>query len=232
MRSATFIAVVAGVLVIVAAAVGLYAYDSSRKDTIAEGVRVGGIDVGGLKRAAAARRLQSELVDPLHADVVVRSRGQRHTLTADVAQLRVDVHGMVDEALRRSRDGNLVSRSVRGLTGGEVDADIEPEVTYSQRAVRRLVNRVERNVERRARDARVEFTPSGFERVRSRVGVRLHEADLRERVEQALLAPARADRTVRAKTTTTKPKVTTAELADKYRTLITINRGEFRLRLY
>ena len=217
---------------LIGAGVGVYAYDESREDTIADGIRVGGVDVGGMERAAAARLLRDELVDPLQADVVVRARGQRHTLTAEVAKLRVDVAGTVDEALRRSRDGNPISRSWRGLTGGEVDAELEPEVTYSERAVRRLVARVERNVEREARDARVEFQPTGFEQVRSRVGVRLHEADLRERVEQALLESDPDERVVRAKTSKTQPKVTTAELAEKYGTLITINRGAYRLTLY
>ena len=232
MRSATFIAVAAGLVVLIAAGVGLYAYDDARKDTIAKGVRVGGIDVGGLERRAAAQRLREELLDPLMADVVVNARGQRHTLSAQVAKIRADVGGMVDEALRRSRDGNIVSRSLRNLTGGKVDADIDPSVSYSKRAVERLVRRVERNIERKPRDARVEFKPQGFERVRSRVGVRLHKADLRERVERALLQPGRAERVIRARTSTTQPKVTTGKLADKYTTLITINRGAFRLSLY
>ena len=233
-RSATFIgiAVAAGLVLLVGASIGIYAYDDGRKDTIGDGVRVGGVDVGGLKRAAATQRLRDELLGPLSSDVVVRVRGQRHTLTADVAKIRADVDGMVDEALRRSRDGNVLSRSVRNITGGEVDADIEPEISYSKPAVERLVDRVERNVEREARDARVTFSPTGFERVRSRVGIRLHKADLERRVEQALLQPAKSERIIRAKTSRTQPKVTTDKLGDKYGTLLTINRGAFRLRLY
>ena len=232
MRSRAFIAIVVGLLVLIGAGVGVYAYDEARQDTIAEGVRVGGIDVGGMSRQAASQRLREELLDPLQADVVVKARGQEHTLTADVAKLRADVDGMVDEALRRSRDGNVMTRGWRNLTGGEVDADIEPQVTYSRAAVSRLVKRVERNVERKPRDARVSFEGGTFEQVKSRVGVRLAKADLRERVEQALLQPARAERVVRARTRKTKPKVTTAELARKYQTLITIDRGAYRLKLF
>lgn len=224
--------IVIGLVVLIGAGVGVYAYDQSREDTIAEGVRVGGVDVGGMDRQAASTRLREELVDPLQADVVVKVRGQTHTLVADVAKIRADVAGTVDEALRRSNDGNVISRSWRNLTGGEVDADVEPEVTYSERAVRRLVERVERNVERKPRNARVAFQPEGFEAVRSRVGARLHKADLRERVERALLEPDPDERVVRAKTSKTQPKVTTAKLAKKYGTLITVNRGAFRLTLY
>ena len=76
------------------------------------------------------------------------------------------------------------------------------------------------------------FQPAGIQQVRSRRGVRLHTDDLRERVEQALLQATRSERLIRAKTSRTQPKVTTAELADKYQTLLVVQRGAFRLSLY
>jgi hypothetical protein len=231
-RSATIIAAAVALTLLLASAVGVYAYDSGHDDEIGEAVSVGGVDVSGLSRAGAAARLRRELLAPLSAPVTVSVRGQRHTLTAKVARLQLDVDGMVDEAVRRSREGNAVTRTVRGLTGGEVGARIAPQVTYSKAAVHRLVKRVERNVERDARDARVEFGAGGVQRVRSRVGVQLRREDLRRRVERAVLERRPAARRVSAKVRRIQPKVTTAELADKYRTVITIDRGGFRLRLF
>ncbi len=49
--------VLAGTLII--AAVALWAYDRSRRDTIGPGVQVGGVDVGGLSRDEAERRLNA-----------------------------------------------------------------------------------------------------------------------------------------------------------------------------
>ena len=40
---------------------------------------------------------------------------------------------MVDEALDVSRDGGLPARVWRGLTGGEVDRELEARVSYSRR---------------------------------------------------------------------------------------------------
>ena len=51
------IAVVALVFLLIAGAVGAYAWDKSKEDEIAEGVRIGQVDVSGLKREAARKRV-------------------------------------------------------------------------------------------------------------------------------------------------------------------------------
>ena len=233
MRSAAFLAVAAVVvLLLIVGGVGASAYDSSRENTVANGIAVGGVELGGLKRAEAERRLREELVAPLSKPVIVRSRGRRFTLTAQVAHLKADVGAMVDEALRRSRRGNVLTRTVRGLTGSEIDADLEPEVRFSERAVSNLVRRVARNVGRPARDASVKFTAAGVERVRARTGLKVRRQDLRERVEEALLSPYEDGRRVRAPLRRSKPKVTDRQVARKHRTLIHINRSGYTLRLY
>jgi lipoprotein-anchoring transpeptidase ErfK/SrfK len=231
-RSSTFIAVAATVALLIAGAVGVYAYDNARADRVAEGITVGGIDVGGLDREAARAKLQAELLEPLRAPVVVRSRGRRFRLTARESKVAADVGAMVGDAVARGRADNVLVRTARTLAGGEVDADVEPRVTYSSEAVGRLVSRVRRAVDRPARDAEVQFAAAGLERQRSRIGLRVARGDLRERVEQALVRPAEHQRVVTAKVRRIKPEVTTGELAQKYRTVITIDRGGFRLRLF
>ena len=52
----SIVAVAVALLVLIAGAAGVYAYDSAHKDQIADGVKVGGVDVGGLDRDQAARR--------------------------------------------------------------------------------------------------------------------------------------------------------------------------------
>ena len=50
-----------------------YLYDHGRADVIAKGVKVAGIDVGGLHREAALARLRDSIDTPLQQPVVVRS---------------------------------------------------------------------------------------------------------------------------------------------------------------
>src|SRR2546423_15722526 len=82
------IAAVAG-LVLVVGAVAAYAYDHARRNTIAKGVTVDGVDVGGLSRAEARRRLQAAVARPLLRPVVVTFRRARFTLSARSEERRV-----------------------------------------------------------------------------------------------------------------------------------------------
>src|ERR671931_601953 len=65
---------------------------------------------------------------------------------------------MVDDALQRSREGNVITRTFRGVFGGRVHADIPVEATYSHAAVAGLVKRVEHGVNRPPRDATLDFS--------------------------------------------------------------------------
>jgi lipoprotein-anchoring transpeptidase ErfK/SrfK len=231
-RSGTFIAVVAFVALLLGGTAAVYAYDSGREDRIARGITVGGIDVGGLDRVQAREKLRAELLEPLSSPVVVRARGKRFRLTAREAKIATNLDAMVADAVARSRDGNVLTRTVRGLTSGRVEADIEPRITYSSEAVGRLVSRVKRSVERPAKDASVEFSAAGLTKVKARDGLELDKDALRNDVESALLASGPQDRRVRASIERVKPDVTTAELEDKYGTVVTVDRGGFRLRLF
>src|SRR5882724_5747563 len=65
-------------LVLIGGAVGVYAYDSAHKDQIADGVKVGTVDVGGLNREQAAHRIRRHLVAPLHQPVKVKLGSERY----------------------------------------------------------------------------------------------------------------------------------------------------------
>src|SRR3712207_5239764 len=173
MRSARFIAVAAVVALLLAGAVGVYAYDAANEDRIAEGVTVGGVAVGGLERDAAARKVRDELLQPLSAPVVVRVRRKSYRLTAREARISADIDAMVDDAVQAGRDGNIFARTARALTGEDVDEDVAPRITYSEPAVERLVARVRRGVEDKPRNARVDFTSGGLKRVHGAHGHRV-----------------------------------------------------------
>ena len=232
MRTPAFIAVAAFVALLVLGAVGVYAYDQGRQDEIAEGVTVGGIMVGGLEREEAAAKLRRELLQPLSEPVVVRARGRSYRLRSEEARVAATIEPMVDDAVAAGRSGSILERTVRNLTGEDVSEDIRPRVTYSRGAVDRLVARVARKTDRPARDADVEFTASGLKRVSGRVGLKVDRDELRDRVASALTRPGEAARTVRATIERTKPKVTTKDLAEKYDTVLVVNRDGFRLKLF
>ena len=229
MRHRWFILVAVVLLVLIGGAVAAYAYDSSREDLIAEGVTIAGVDVGGMKSDEARALVRRELQEPLEQPISV-VRGKTHfNLSAEDAGVKADVGGMVDEALEASRDGSIFSRVARDVTGGEEDVQVPPRVSYSSAAVEQLVERVEKKLDRPARDAEVSF-PS-LDKVKEQKGRKVKAAVLEQRVAQALTVPG-VERRVRAPVRILKPKVTQAQLADKYPVVLIADRYNFKLRLY
>ncbi len=225
----SLIALAAIVAILVLGAVAAYSYDASNEHRIANGVTVAGVDVGGLEAVEARARVKRQVADPLMQPITVTHADKRFSLGPDDAGLRADVGGMVDEALRVSRDGGMISRVARDVTGSSEDARVKPRLSYSRPAAAALVARVRKGIDRPAQDARVTFpelTP-----VSEKDGVRVEAAKLERRVKAALLS-LDGGRTVEAPTRVTKPKVTRDQLASKYPEVIIIDRGGFRLRFY
>ena len=217
------------VFLLIAGAVGLYAYDSSREDLIAEGVTVAGIDAGGMSAGRAREVVRRKVQAPLEQPIVATRGKSRFTLSAKDAGSRADVGGMVDEAIEASRGGNVLTRSWRDLTGGEEDARVPARISYSKGAVERLVARVEKGLNRPAQDAKVEF-PS-LARVQEKDGVEVKAGTLQRRVEQALAVPG-VERRLKVPTEIVKPKVTRDQLAEKYPLVLVAERGSFKLKVF
>jgi len=226
-KSLIAFAAVAAILIL--GAVAAYAYDASNEERIANGVTVAGVDVGGLEAGEARVRVRRHVADPLKQPITVTHADKRFSLSAQDAGLRADVGGMVDEALEASRDGGMVSRVARDLTGGEEDVSVKPRVSYSRRAAARLVARVRKGLNRPAQDARLNFPE--LTQVSEKDGLEVETAKLERRVRTALVS-LRGGRTVEAPTRVTKAKVTRDQLTSKYPRIIVIDRGGFQLRFY
>jgi lipoprotein-anchoring transpeptidase ErfK/SrfK len=162
--------------------------------------------------------------------VRVRYKGRSFSLTPRQARLRADVDAMAREALARSRDGNLVTRTVRDLTGSGVGANLDVRVSYSRAAVARLVRRVKRAFDRRVQEPSVEPSAAGLDVRRARAGLEIPASELRDQIARALLLPE--DRTVRPHPEVTRPRRSFTDLRRRYPHYITIDRSGHHLRYY
>jgi hypothetical protein len=230
MRSRSFILVAAVLGIFMLGAAALYVYDTTRKDQIAEGVRVGGIDVGGLSRAEARAKVASELRGRLDQPIVAYDGRRRFRVTPRQAAATFNVTQMVDRAVQRTREGDIFSRTWRDLRGKSLNLDIPASVRYSRLVLARFVNRVESKINRQPVDAHLDFSGDGFRRVHDRPGVIVDSRALHNAVESAILGSRAA--TIHLVVRRTEPKVRYRDLARQYDTLITINRSQFKLRLY
>ena len=231
MRSKSFIAVAAFIAVLLVGAVGVYAYDSNREDLIAEGISVGGVDVGGLRADEAKQKLRTALLEPLNKPVVAKFKDKRFTLSPDQARIGVNVDSSVREALAKSREGGFISRTVRGITGGKVREDMDVEVTYDRDAVKRLVAKAQAKLERDPVDADVSFDGGTVTKTPEHAGREVAGGRLARKVERRLTSST-VSRVVKVPTRKVQPKVTTADLAEKYPAVVVVNRGAFTLHLY
>jgi lipoprotein-anchoring transpeptidase ErfK/SrfK len=219
------------VTVLLVGAGTLYAYDKQVKTRIADGVTVNGIDVGHLTPAEARAKLQRTLLEPLSRPVSVRYKGRRFTLTGEQAQVSVDLDGSVDRAMEASTKGTIFTRTWREVRGTELDARVDAKINYSEDAVRRLVDRVERRLEIQVRDAALDLETGKIEPTPSRDGLDVRAAALRKSIRSELVDMS-STRIARVKTRVIEPKVTTEQLAEKYPAIIIVNRGAFRLSFY
>jgi lipoprotein-anchoring transpeptidase ErfK/SrfK len=219
------------VVVIAGLAGGMYAYDNARADRIGKGVRVGGISLQGLSASAAHAKLDRLIVQPLERPIVVHHDTSTWRLGAREARLAVDVDAIVDHAMRRSREGNIFARTVRNLTGKSLNADLQPTVQYSDRAVIRMLDKIRGAIDRKPVDATAKLSASGIATTESRTGLAVRASDLHRRIRRSIVSTT-ADRTFVAHTRKLKPRVSTGELADKFGTAIVVNRNAFRLTLY
>jgi len=230
-RDRSFITVASALAVLFIAAGGLIAYDRSQQNRIAEGVRVAGVEVGGLTAPQAHGRLVRELMAGLDHPIVVHGRGESFRLTPDAAAATYDFDGMVREALRRSRQGNIFSRTWRDVRGRPLNVNLPGDLRYSRLVVSRFVGRVTRAVSHDPVDAHLEFNGGFVKRVAGKEGVVVNRPRLQRRVTAALTGKS-PSRIVTVPTRLVKPKILKAQLASAYPYLLTVDRSSFTLRLF
>jgi lipoprotein-anchoring transpeptidase ErfK/SrfK len=231
-RQKSFIFLAAVLVLLLGGAVAVYAYDASRDDLIADGVSVGGVDVSGMRANEARAAIEEQLTDPLQRTLVVKYKKQKFKLTAAEAELEVDGERMVQEALDKSREGNVISRTFRDITGAEPDgAKLPARLTFSDDAVDGLVEDVEQELNTEPVNASVTFSGSSLGTVDGKPGVEVKAAKLREAIRSELVIPT-ADRVVEVSTKEVAPEVTREELASEYPIALTVDRASFKLHLW
>lgn len=231
MRTRYFAIAAALVVLLLAAGVGAYAYDSGRETRIAKGISIDAVDVGGLEAPAARAKLRAQRLEPLNRPVVARYHDRHFTLTPVQARVGVDIDGAVQRALATSRDGNILARTWRNLRNESLKTEIKLPVSYDEAAISRLLSRVRTKVDRPPRDATLDLAKGQVDPQPSQTGQVVRTSALRKDVTDALLG-FEGSRRVRVRTKVAQPKVSTEKLAQKYPAVVIVDRSHFKLSLY
>jgi hypothetical protein len=225
------IGVAAVILVLAAGAGALYAYDSSHSDVVARGITAGGVDIGGLGAARARDVLQRSLGPKISEAVIVKWHDRGGILHASDLDARLNTERMVSEALQRSRTGNFLDRAVRDLRGQKVEARLPTRVAYSPDKLHSFVDEIATQIDRPAVSATINPDGASLNATPSRPGIAVQKRWLAIRILRQLRDPTSSHR-VQVPTRELRPHVSTARLAYKYSTFITIDRAHFSLRLW
>ena len=207
-----------------------YAHDASKNERIGDGIRVWGVDVGGLTRTEARRAL-ARAYGNLQRPLVVVSGSRRFALHPDEVDVRIALQDAISRALARSRSGWFLARTIRDVAGWDAPADVTPRVTFSRAAVRTFVSLVEEATEGPPRAARVVPGANGIVLRSARHGLVVDTAGLRLALERTLGDPA-APRRIRVPSRRIPPETTVADLRRRLPAYITVDRSRFKLRLY
>jgi lipoprotein-anchoring transpeptidase ErfK/SrfK len=231
MGTKTSIAALIAALLLVLVVGGAYAYDSSQKDQIAEGVTIGGVDVGGLSEEEATALVRRKLLAPLQGSLRVTFRKRSWELPGEKLKIRADVDSAVEEAVEDSQDGGLPGRLVRYVSGGEVDESIQAGISYHEPAINRFVREIAEDVNREPQNADVEPSGDSLNVVAGKDGLKLRDNLLEKELKAAVLNANAADAVV-ARAHSIAPEVTKDEVAAEYPSYLTLDRSTFTLRLW
>ena len=224
---------IALVFVVLAAAGTAWAVDNSRSSSIANGVTVAGIPVGGLTVEQARVKVSNGLEQRVTRSVKVSAAGRTFELSPRRAGVAIDVNGAVAQALSRSRSGWLGERVAREVSGGSVNAAITPGVSINRAAVQSFSKRVAAKVDRAPVEPHLVFSGTSVSTAAGSPGLTVSTAALTQSIASALAGSSSARPiSIHAATRTVAPKQSQSSLAGNYPTVITVDRATRQLYLF
>jgi vancomycin resistance protein YoaR len=177
---------------------------------IAEGVRVAGVDVGGLRPDEARRLLERRFAAVEGVPVLFRAAGRSWRLSPRQLGVRVDWRAAVGDA-RRQGDGVGPFRGFRRLDVRFFGADLVPPAQAYANGLRFVLDRIGRDVRRPRREGAVELRGLRAVVVRGRPGIALDRRAAAGAIVRALAGFARNP--VALPVRVDRPRISPADLA-------------------
>jgi lipoprotein-anchoring transpeptidase ErfK/SrfK len=192
---------------------------ASAQGRIAAGVSAAGTDVSGLTLQEAAHKLYEAHGFTVGKPLSTHVAGRKFAVSPSDLGFVYDVN----KTARRAYNAGVAPHT------GPVDVALY--TTSDAKKVQAYADKVASTVKKDPRDARVDIKLSKIGRVASKDG-RMIDAKALATSVSAVLGDPKAERILAPKLKVVRPKVTTAGLARAYGTIVTIDRGNFKLRLF
>jgi hypothetical protein len=206
--------------------------DSRSSGKLADGTTVAGIAVGGLTEEQAIARLRARIGEPALRRARVGVGDRTFTMTAQEAGVRLDLRSAVRRAHEAGRDGSLVERGWRELTGGKVDVSEDAPIAVDRKAIRSFVGTIHAAVARKPVEAELDVGLTSVSVSEGRSGRRLAGREQLERRLAAAFADPRRKRRLTARVAEVEPERTTEEVWDANPTVVTVAREGTTARVF
>lgn len=208
---------VAGCIAVVAIAgiVTLFAKDNfGNKTQICDGVSIGSIDVGGLTKEQAHKKVETYITDRQQQRLVVSVQDNQVEATAQEAGLTIPEKDYAGEALQIGKKGNLWEKfqEIRKAEKGEKDIALEPEI--DEDTLKSFIETKCSVYDIKAKDSRLKFKNGALKATKSKEGQEVQIDNTLDVVKKALLDKKAAEKDtieVKADVEVTQPKFTQEE---------------------
>jgi lipoprotein-anchoring transpeptidase ErfK/SrfK len=148
-------------LVMAGSAYATYDYERSHADQILPGVKIAGIDVGGMDRAGAIAVVKRSSDGWLSQRLTMKAGKKSFTVTPAELGVTAEVAPAVDKAIVVGDSYSWFDRALRRLQGKPVDASFPVDYTYSKDGASTFVKKASRSVLRDPVDASIVIGDKG-----------------------------------------------------------------------
>jgi lipoprotein-anchoring transpeptidase ErfK/SrfK len=186
---------------------------------IPQGVSVQGIDLSNQTVDQATVTLDTALQEPLTRTLVVSVGAKDFRLGAPSIGL------VFDARLTATRAYDA------GVAAAGAPVEVAPSIGWSRAAVRGWARVVRKRSKRKPVNSKVRITLTRIRATHSRIGIDVNVKKLVALVNRTLGDPAAA-REIRQQVKKIQPKVTYKTLRNSHGTVVTVDRNNFRLRLF
>jgi hypothetical protein len=199
-----------------------------QEQRIRPGVWSGGLDLSNLTIPEAEAKLR-QLDAPLSQPVVIAVAGRRYTITAKQVKFSFDA---LRTAKRAYQQGEATPPDQSQAGGTAARLDVPLAVEFRRGTIKGVVSTIDKRVYVAPRNATLKITLKRMIRRRSAAGRDLDGAALRAAIEAAFGNPDAAARLLKPGRKPVPAKVNALDLARVYSTVITVDKANFKARLF
>lgn len=200
-----------GLAILVVAVAGVIAYQVVYRDRVILGLKVHGVDVGGLDRDDASKVLQAKLTSYEAGTIVLRQGGQEFKSSPAQMGVRFDTQKTIDKALQSGKEGNPLDKLIAQVGALGAGVSLEPIYSLDGDKFAAFAKRLSLQIDQSVVNGALKIDGDQVRLLPPKEGLALDEAKLRDEIEKEVRALSSNPITIPV--TRAAPQITEQDLA-------------------